>query len=133
MKHSVSTIFIFAVIFTFITLLSFFMQIYTKNLPDHDISNLKESKTSTKWKHTYCCSECNAPIKHEEFMTKVCLTCGQLMCEFSKSGALRRIVKDGKWIQTIKIGNDEYENVDGNWTNIQKIQKPRTKYLQDIM
>lgn len=34
------------------------------------------------------------------------------------SGAMRTIVKNNKWIDTIRIHNAEYKKVDGEWTAI---------------
>lgn len=101
-------------------LLSFFAPgIPSPTLPDHDISNLLASATSSRWTHTYACSKCHAPIGHQEFMTDICLTCGQQMSP--KSAAMRRIVRGHRWIDTIRVERTEYEHIAGRgWIPLER-------------
>lgn len=88
------------------------------SLPDHDVNVLKVTPTSGPWKHTYTCRLCRSPVGHQEFMTSICLSCGRNMGGLPYSGAMRTIVKNNKWIDTIRIHNAEYKKVDGEWTAI---------------
>lgn len=86
---------------------------------DHDMANLKESKTSSSWEHTYVCPKCISPVGHHEFMTEICLSCGQQMGRLPDSAARRRVVLEGAWRDTIRLGSTDYvKNESGDWVRV---------------
>lgn len=87
-------------------------------LPDHNIADLKQSATSTAWSHIHACPLCKSPIGHQEYMTDICLSCGSTMPPGKKSAATRKIVRDGRWVKTVRINNVEYMHDDSNWVPI---------------
>ena len=86
--------------------------------PDHDLRVMKKTSTSSRWSHVRACTECHSPVGHQEFMTQICLSCGQEMSQLPFDAAMRKIVRNGKWTQTIRVKNVEYEKVDGEWKPI---------------
>lgn len=95
------------------------------NLPDHELSNLSASSTSTKWQHVYACTECRAPVGHQEWMTKICLSCGQSMSAYPTSAAIREVVYNGRWVPDLLINGLHYERVNGVFCNISNERRYR--------
>lgn len=78
-------------------------------LEDYDYTNnLCEGDNVTTWEHDTVCKTCLKSSTHQEYMTQICLGCGtkhECISDF-KSVAIRNIVKDGKWIEHMKLYNN---------------------------
>lgn len=68
-------------------------------LPDHDLGDLLRGPSATAWRHRYVCTECNTPTGHQEYMTRICRTCGRKMHWSPSSRAIRYVIRGGKWVR----------------------------------
>lgn len=82
---------------------------------DHDIKDSLPSSTATEWYHSYSCPKCHSPVGHREFMTKICLTCGQEMGGLPDSSAYRSIARGGKWVRQKNADRPLLELRKGLW------------------
>ena len=69
-----------------------------EKLVEKDPSDRRLCKSSTAWKHERYCPNCYATTQHDEFMTRICLSCGEYDREMIFSDrAYRQIFYQGKW------------------------------------
>lgn len=96
------------------------------NLPDHDLTERKVTQTSTAWSHAYFCNHCHEVTGHNEFMTKICLSCGQFNANLMASGAHRKVTRNGAWIDNYLIKGKDYLRIDGVMVRAKKLSTSQT-------
>jgi hypothetical protein len=91
------------------------------SLPDQKLDDLFSGPSATTWRHGYACTECSSPVGHQEFMTKICLTCGRRMRWLPRGVAIRKVVRRGRWVRQQMDGDSTFlELKDGAWLTPEK-------------
>lgn len=60
----------------------------------------------TNWDHDRVCRHCLKSSTHKEFMTNICLGCGTNESSIFKYVAIRKIVKDGVWVEQMRLEDE---------------------------
>jgi hypothetical protein len=83
-----------------------------------DPTDMRAGDSKSNWQHVRLCTECREETGHYEYMTQICLSCGQNMKWLPVTAAKRNIFIGGKWrVQLHDRGND-YIRSDGKWAQL---------------
>lgn len=65
------------------------------------------NKNSTNWEQIEVCPDCLNKVCYDEVISHICKSCGNAEMDF-KYAARRKIVRDGKWVEQLRIGKKHY-------------------------
>jgi hypothetical protein len=82
---------------------------------DHPISDSRAGPGAYAWKHVRVCPHCLEITGHQEFMTRICLSCGKRMDWFPRPAAIRRVRHGGRWRYQLRDGDADYLRVANMW------------------
>ena len=84
-------------------------------LQDHPLSDKRAGRFARPWHHVRVCIHCLEVTGHEEFMTKICLSCGQKMSWFPRDAAVRMVVQGGEWREHLHDNGLDYLREGDRW------------------
>ena len=76
----------------------------------HD--NFCEEGLATEWERLDygCCPHCITPLTRRQWMSDVCLTCGNTFKYYLTQAITRQIKRQGVWVEQIRMGRTNYIN-----------------------